>query len=198
VTLNASNTSNNAPSLTANPVNLNERLVTGTNTGISTGGSDNGKGNVPIRSIQNPANASTMELRWSVTGGNTWWWAIDNVKVSAEVVGVPFLGITNATTWNLDIPTLTVAIDQIAMSENGGSAVGTVSRNGAIGNWADPLVVTLGNSDTTEASIPATVTIPANQGSVTFAIAAVDDAISDRTQTVVITADAPTFVHCFV
>ncbi|MCY2976634.1 MAG: Ig-like domain-containing protein [Planctomycetota bacterium] len=195
LTLNPSNTSNDGPSPTVNPVNLNERLVTGTNTGVSTGGLDNGKGNVPIRNIQNPANAATMELRWSVTGGNTWWWAIDNVKVSAEVVGVPFLGITNATTWNLDIPTLTVGINQIAMSENGGSAVGTVTRNGSIGNWADPLVVTLANSDTTEATIPATVTIPANQASVTFAIAAVDDAISDRKQTVTITADAPTFVQ---
>ena len=50
------------------------------------------------------------------------------------------------------------------------------------------LVVQLTSSDTTEATVPATVTIPANATSVSFDIDAVDDPIMDGTQTVTITA----------
>src|SRR5258706_565753 len=52
------------------------------------------------------------------------------------------------------------------------------------------LTVTLTSSDTSEATVPATVTIPANQASATFAITAVDDTLLDGTQTATITATA--------
>jgi hypothetical protein len=81
---------------------------------------------------------------------------------------------------------LTVTINIPSMSENGGSAIGTVTRVGTTGN----LVVTLTSSDTTEATVPATVTILDGQTSATFAITAVDDAIVDGTQVVTITASA--------
>ena len=191
LTLNPSNTSNDAPTALINSVNFNEHLTSGINTGIST----NGIGNAPFSSILNPTGASSMELRWGVVGNNDWWWAIDNIKVSGTVTGDPFLGISNATTWNLDIPTLTVGIDKTTMSENGGTALGTVTRNGALANWSSPLLVTLASLDTSEATVPATVLIPAGQASATFVITAVDDLISDRRQTATITADASTFAQ---
>jgi|GEM_PF-1939125 len=56
------------------------------------------------------------------------------------------------------------------------------------------LVVTLHSSDTSEAVVPASVTIPAGQSSITFPVTLPDDAELDGTQTVTITADVPTFV----
>ncbi|MFM6254173.1 MAG: hypothetical protein ACKPEQ_34375, partial [Dolichospermum sp.] len=48
------------------------------------------------------------------------------------------------------------------------------------------------SSDTTEATVPATVIIAANQASATFEIQGIDDTILDGTQAVVITAK-PTY-----
>ena len=56
------------------------------------------------------------------------------------------------------------------------------------------LVVNLSSNDTSEATVPATVTIAANQASATFAITAVDDALLDGTQTVTITGSATGYV----
>ncbi|MCA9165988.1 MAG: hypothetical protein KDA62_23535, partial [Planctomycetales bacterium] len=85
---------------------------------------------------------------------------------------------------------LTVGIAPSSMSENGGSATGTVSRGtDTTGN----LTVNLGSSDTSEATVPAMVTIPDGQTSAMFPVTAVDDATVDGTQTVTITASAATF-----
>ncbi|MCC9601569.1 M12 family metallo-peptidase [Stieleria sp. JC731] len=80
---------------------------------------------------------------------------------------------------------LDVSIDVSAMSENGGSATGTVSRNS--GTTGD-LTVLLSSSDTTEATVPASVVIPDGSQSVTFPITAVDDSILDGNQIATITA----------
>ncbi|HPM82876.1 MAG TPA: DUF1566 domain-containing protein, partial [Candidatus Anammoximicrobium sp.] len=89
-------------------------------------------------------------------------------------------------------PTLTVNVAAASVAENAGSAATTVtiSRNT---NTTAALTVNLSSSDTTEATVPATVTIPAGQSSVTVTLAAVDDAIVDGTQTVTITASATGF-----
>ena len=52
------------------------------------------------------------------------------------------------------------------------------------------LVVALSVDDATEASVPATVTIPAGQASATFNIDAVDDVFFDGTQIVSVLATA--------
>jgi len=56
-----------------------------------------------------------------------------------------------------------------------------------------PLVVTLSSDDETEATVPATVTIPAGVMSVLVPVSAVDEDEVDGTQVPVITADAPNF-----
>lgn len=55
-----------------------------------------------------------------------------------------------------------------------------------------PVVVQLQSSDTTELTVPATVTIPANESAVMFDATAVDDRLLDGTQTVTITASSNT------
>jgi len=83
--------------------------------------------------------------------------------------------------------TLTLAANSI--SENGGKVQATVTRN-IVTNT--PLEIQLSSSDTTEATVPQTVIIPANQASATFEIKGVDDTILDGTQGVIITAK-PTY-----
>ena len=68
----------------------------------------------------------------------------------------------------------------------------TVTRDS--GDISGPLDVSLVSSDATEAAVPATVTIPANQASVTFDIDAVDDTLADGSQTVTVTASVTGYV----
>ncbi|MDY0093580.1 MAG: choice-of-anchor Q domain-containing protein, partial [Candidatus Vecturithrix sp.] len=74
-----------------------------------------------------------------------------------------------------------------SFSENGGSATGTVYRPGTT---SGALTVTLTSSDTTEATVPTTVTIPDGQDSVEFIVTGVDDYDEDGNQVVTITASA--------
>ncbi|WP_256872037.1 Calx-beta domain-containing protein [Nostoc sp. TCL26-01] len=84
-----------------------------------------------------------------------------------------------------DAVTLSLTVDTTNINENGGKAIATITRNIVTDI---PLVVQLSSSDTTEATVPATVTIAANQASATFEIQGVDDTIVDGTQPVIITA----------
>jgi len=67
------------------------------------------------------------------------------------------------------------------------ASTGTVSRP-ASANLSVPLTVNLTSSDTSELTVPATVTILPGRRSVTFAITAIDDTLLDGTQTARITA----------
>ncbi|MBU6173406.1 MAG: Ig-like domain-containing protein, partial [Planctomycetes bacterium] len=177
--LNPTNTDNDAPFAKKN---INERLVTGLPTG----------GGVAIGAVNNPSSG-TLLFRFYTEGGNDWWWALDDLLITGAIVGVPFAGLSDKTFWNFstpESPKLSLSINKEFMSENGGTAIGTVSRNNLP---TGDVVVTLASSDTTEATVPATVTIPNGQSSVTFPITAVDDLLSDRTQTVTITATSAAY-----
>jgi hypothetical protein len=86
-------------------------------------------------------------------------------------------------------PSLSLSANPTTFSEAAGAsaATGTVSRTG---DTTNALTVNLTSSDTTEATVPATVIINAGQSSTTFAIAAIDDEILDGSQTVTLTASA--------
>lgn len=85
--------------------------------------------------------------------------------------------------------TLSVTASPATFSESAANpaSTGTVSRAAAT---TSALVVNLSSSDTTEATVPATVTIPANQVSVTFPINAVNDSFADGSKVATITASA--------
>jgi subtilisin-like proprotein convertase family protein len=85
--------------------------------------------------------------------------------------------------------TLALAINPSTFAENAGTnaATGTLTLTQS---QTTNLIVNLSSSDTSEATVPASVTIPANQTNATFAVAAVDDAVSDGAVGVTITATA--------
>ncbi len=91
---------------------------------------------------------------------------------------------------NRGVLTVTLTEDAVFEADDPGSTTGTVSRGGST---EDDLTVYLTSSDTTEATVPATVIIPAGQTSATFAVTAWDDLTADGTQTVTITAAAAGF-----
>ncbi len=88
----------------------------------------------------------------------------------------------------LDHETLTVVVEAAQISEEAGTTTATVAQSNTDNGTA--LLVTLVSSDTTEATVPATVTIPAGQSSATFDIDAVADLTVDGTKEVTVTATA--------
>ncbi len=105
------------------------------------------------------------------------------------------LGLAYQTTLNVtddDGPTLKVTITKKLIAEGvPAGSTGTVSRNTGS---TTPLIVQLASSNRGEAVVPASVTIAANQSSVTFAIDSVTDNVTDGNQSVAITATAPGFI----
>lgn len=96
-------------------------------------------------------------------------------------------------TINVNVPPkLTIAIDKTSIPEDAGVAAATltVQREGLDTNVA--LVVSLSSSDTTELKLPASVTIPVGQSSVTVPIEAVDDTLLDGLIRVSLSAAAGT------
>ncbi len=85
--------------------------------------------------------------------------------------------------------TLTVNIAPATFSESATNpaASGTVTRSGAT---TGDLLVNLSSSDTTEATVPATVTILDGQASAPFNVTAVDDSFPDGSKIATITASA--------
>jgi hypothetical protein len=90
----------------------------------------------------------------------------------------------------LDVERLQLTIDRNTFSEASGAGVAvlTVSRGNT--DLTSPLTVQLTSSDTTEATVPSSVVIPAGASSATIGINAVDDALFDGNQTVVFTPSA--------
>jgi Ca2+-binding RTX toxin-like protein len=83
---------------------------------------------------------------------------------------------------------LDVAAQSIA--ELGGVTQGTVTRSGL---FANPLVVSLYSSDTSEAVVPTTVTIAAGASSATFPVVGIDDGQADGARLVTITGSAANY-----
>jgi hypothetical protein len=83
--------------------------------------------------------------------------------------------------------TLSLVITPLTFAETAGTnaATGTLTLTQP---QTTNLEVNLFSSDTSEATVPASVTIPANQTNATFAVAAVDDLVSDGSASVTITA----------
>ncbi|WP_170267079.1 lamin tail domain-containing protein [Brevifollis gellanilyticus] len=102
-------------------------------------------------------------------------------------IGSP--GVTGISTSGGPSITLTLSATPNAFSESATNpaSTGTVTRTGAT---TAALVVNLSSSDTTEATVPASVTIPIGSASTTFNITAVNDSFPDGNKTVTLTASA--------
>ncbi len=111
-----------------------------------------------------------------------------NVTVTVSTSGY-LSGAAGVQVTDNELPALTVAVNPSSFAKNTGSnaATGAVTRQGPT---TSAVMVNLTSSDTTRATVPTTVTIPLGEISATFAVAAVDDTVSDGTQNVTITASA--------
>ena len=100
---------------------------------------------------------------------------------------------TAITIVNDNQPSLALGLSKtlIFKDDTNPAALGTVSRFGS--DTSSPLLVSLASSDTTEASVPDSVTIPAGQLSAAFPIAAVANGSKHGNQTVTVSANANGF-----
>ena len=149
--------------------------ITGSGINVSEQTGTSGAYSIPV-----PNGTYTVTLSGSAISTQS----ISNVVVASANRKVDFEAADGA------IPaTLTMQINPGTFAENAGTnaATGTVTRTG---NLSQPLTVSLSSNDTTEATVPTSVTIAANQASQTFSINAVDDNLADGTRTVVLTASA--------
>jgi subtilisin-like proprotein convertase family protein len=89
------------------------------------------------------------------------------------------------------LETFSLTVDQASVFENAGTraAIGTVTRSD-FANLASPVIVALASSDTTELTVPASVTIQPGSRTATFFINAIDDQLADGIQRVDITGSA--------
>lgn len=139
---------------------------------------------VPLPEIFND-RSTPIYLRWFYRSGDFTTssagrdaFAIDNVIISSDQSPNIYL-------------TPTLSPSSIAENAGANASVGTVTLNTPI---LKDLTVNLASSDTTEVTVPASITIPAGELSATFPIAAVDDKISDGPQVVTITLSATDFL----
>ncbi len=102
-------------------------------------------------------------------------------------IGSP--GVTGLTFGSGPSITLTLDITPSSFSESASNPAATATVSRATSGTTD-LVVNLSSSDTTEATVPSTITIPANQTSATFQVTAVNDSFPDGDKLVTITASA--------
>ncbi len=121
------------------------------------------------------ADGSAVYLKWvfNTTGSSSQGLGLDNVSLTATTSGA--------------LPNLAIAISPATFSESSGvqTNAGTVTIPAALGS---DLVVTLTSADTTEATVPATVTVLAGQTTAQFDVTAVDDLLQDGNQSFNITA----------
>ena len=89
-----------------------------------------------------------------------------------------------------DHETLTVVVNDVDISENAGNGATTVTLTRSNTDNDTDLAVTLASSDTSEATVQTSATIPSGQASLTLDLDAVDDALLDGTQTVIISGSA--------
>jgi len=153
---------------------------------VSLSSSDTGEATVPTTvTIQAGHTSATFQVN-----------AVDDlildgtqtVTITASAAGYDSDNETVNVTDN-EMPSLSLAVLPSTFSEADGTnaATGTVTRTGST---SSALVVDLSSDDTSEATVPATVTIPSGQTSATFQVSATDDSILDGTQNVTLTASA--------
>jgi predicted extracellular nuclease len=138
---------------------------------------------------------NTLRRKLSVTNGDTNPSDVFDPSVEWDGYAIDtFDDLGTYTTNGGATPSLSLSVSPTSFLEAAGNnaAIGTLTRTGST---ASALTVTLASSDTSEATVPTTVEIPAGESSITFDIAAVDDAIADGSQTVTFTASASGFTN---
>jgi len=141
----------------------------------------------------NDAQSAVLDPSYGIGSGRRYAAAtVGTFGAYASTAGGFNIGSPGVTGISTGGPTavLTVSVTPATFSESATNpaATGMVSR--AVATASD-LVVNLASSDTTEATVPATVTILANQTSANFNVTAVNDTFPDGSKVATITAAAP-------
>ncbi|MFL6530261.1 MAG: hypothetical protein ACJ8KX_07305, partial [Chthoniobacterales bacterium] len=121
--------------------------------------------------------------------------AADDLEFDGDVlttvtVSAPGIPSASAQTVAVDNDVRSLSLTLPASVQEDGTVTGTVSSSGYL---ETDLVVQLHSSDPSEASVPATVTIPAGTLSNDFTITGHDNAQVDGSRSITITAEAPMF-----
>ncbi len=90
----------------------------------------------------------------------------------------------------LDNETMVLTINVPETASEGDSLPADAGMVSLTGMYHSELLVTLGSSDESEVSVPASVTIPAGYTSASFGLTVIDDTVFDGPQTVAVTASA--------
>ncbi len=112
------------------------------------------------------------------------------VQITASAAGFAS-GVATTTIKDNDPATLTLVInpDSISEAAGAGAAYGILTRSLP---FSTELTVTLSSDDTSEATVPATVTFAASASTAAFSFTAIDDGgVDDGDQSVTISASAP-------
>jgi hypothetical protein len=139
---------------------------------------------VTIQAGETSASFTVETFDDSIADGN-------QVAIISAVVNGFVSGTASVTVVDNETPTLALSLATNSIPENGGSVVGTVSRNTPT---TTDLIINLSSSDVTAARVPNTVTILAGNASATFTVEAQDDLIADGDQLTTISVLAAGFV----
>jgi hypothetical protein len=125
---------------------------------------------VPVKAVDDTLFDGTVPVTLSASAGT-----VASNRVNVDV---------------LDRETILLSLNVVSIRENagGGAALLTVSRSNTDINQS--VVVQLSSSDTTEANVPSQVTIPAGSTSITVGVDAVDDALFDGPQLLLLVANS--------
>ncbi len=145
--------------------------------------SDTTEISVPL-TVTIPANQAGVSMQWTAVDDSLLD-GLQNVTVTALAPGYV---LARQVLTILDAETLSLYVSQSVIREAGSLVSAVITRSNS--DSGNALIVTLASSDTSEATVPATVTIPAGQVSAAFTISAVDDVLLDGTRPVDITATA--------
>ena len=88
----------------------------------------------------------------------------------------------------LDREKILLAINRTILAENAGAGAATLTVSRSNTDINQSITVRLSSSDTSEINLPASVIIPAGLASITVGVDAIDDALFDGTQIVIVTA----------
>ena len=88
----------------------------------------------------------------------------------------------------LDREKILLSINRTTLAENAGAGAATLTVSRSNTDINQSITVQLSSSDTTEINLPSSVVIPAGSASVTVGVDAIDDALFDGTQIVILTA----------
>ncbi len=157
-----------------------------------------------VNLASNLVSAATVESTVTIPAGQTSaTFKIAAVNNDIENVTQSVTITATAEGHESDTETLSVTDDDVPASLSftlaaatvgeGGTTAGTIQRLNS--STTEALTVTLLSSDTSEVTVPATVTIPSGQTSITFDVSGIDDAIADGTQEVTLTASATGFTN---